>query len=61
MRKFKAIFFPQWIGLDPVAVSPSPQASTKKLRETAYELQDFDEIEIPLSRNNADSACELRL
>ena len=25
------------------------------------DFDDFDEIEIPLSRNNADSACELKL
>ena len=61
MKKFKTIFFPHWIGLAPAVAIPSPHASAKKIKETAYELQDFDEIEIPLSRNNGDSACELKL
>ena len=61
MKKFKTIFFPHWIGLAPPISIPSPQASAKKMKEAAYELQDFDEIEIPLWRNNNDSASELKL
>ncbi len=61
MKKFKTIFFPHWVGLAPAVTTPSPQTSAKKMKESAYELQDFDEIEIPLSRNNAESSCELKL